>query len=94
MSHISENAKSKKTGYIFLLLPTCRDHLISAPKIRTFFPMLLFVIEECERESNPMPKVLYLYSSGSAFLVSSTDPNKRLYIVKYVIKFLNHEVGV
>ena len=30
-----------------------------------------------ERKSNPMPYPLYLYLSGSAFLVSYTAPNKK-----------------
>ena len=46
------------------------DELISAPKIMTFLPMLPFINKNFERESNPMPQPLYLYLSGSAFLVS------------------------
>ena len=36
-------------------------------------------------------QILYLYLSGSAFLVSFPDPNKQLFNVKHVLKFLNHE---
>ena len=56
----------------------------------TVFPMLLSVNENPERESNLMPKPLYLYLSGSAFLVSFTYPNKQFFNVKSVFKFLNH----
>ena len=42
----------------------------------TFFPVLPSVNENSERESNPMSWLLQLYLSGSAFLVSFTDPNK------------------
>ena len=34
--------------------------------------------ENSERESNLIPKPVYTYLSGSAFLVSFTDPNKQL----------------
>ena len=46
--------------------------------------MLLFVNENSERESNPLPWLLYLYLSGSAFLVSFIDPSKQLFNVKSV----------
>ena len=46
--------------------------------------MLSSVNENSERQSNPMPQPLYLYLSGSAFLVSFRDPNKQLLKVKYV----------
>ena len=36
------------------LLSICTDELISASKIMTFFPTLLFINENSERESNPM----------------------------------------
>ena len=36
-------------------------------------------------------QILYLHLSGSAFLVSFPDPNKQLFNVKHVLKFLNHE---
>ena len=39
-----------------------------------------------------MPKLLYLYSSGSAFLVSFRDPNKELCNVKSVFKFLTMDL--
>ena len=59
-----------------------------------FLPMLPSVNKKSERESNPMSQPLYLYLSGSAFLVSSTDPNKRLFDVKDVFRFLNNGVSV
>ena len=37
-----------------------------------------------------MSQPLYLYLSGSAFLVSFADPNKQFFSVKYVFKFPNH----
>ena len=40
--------------------------------------------ENSERESNTMPQPLYFCLSGSAFLVSFTDPNKQLFNVKSV----------
>ena len=39
----------------FPLLSICTDEFISAPKIMTFFLMLLSGNEISERESNPMP---------------------------------------
>ena len=48
----------------------------TTPKIITFLPRSKFGSEKSERESNPVPLPLYLYLSGSAFLVSFTDPNK------------------
>ena len=59
-----------------------------------FLPMLPSVNKKSERESNPMSQSLYLYLSGSAFLVSSTDPNKQLFDVKHVFRFLNNGVSV
>ena len=55
-----------------------------------FFPMLPSVYEKSKRESNPMPKLLYLDLSRSAFSVSFTDPNKQLPNVKSVFKSLGH----
>ena len=52
----------------------------------TFLPMLPSVSESSERESNLMSLPLYLYLSGSAFLVSFTDPVKQLLNVKSVFK--------
>ena len=43
------------------------------------FPMLPYVNENFERESNLMPHPIYLYLSRSAFLVSFTDPNEKLF---------------
>ena len=57
----------------------------------TFFPMLPSVNENSERESNPMLQPLHLPYSGSAISVSFTDPNKQLFNVKSVFKFLNYE---
>ena len=56
------------------LLSICTDNLISAPKIMTFISMLPSVNKNLEQESNTMQQPLYLYLSGSAFLVSFTDP--------------------
>ena len=39
-----------------------------------------------EREPNPISYLLYLHLSGSAFLVSSTAPNKKYFRVKSVFK--------
>ena len=64
--------------------------LISAPKKKTFLPTLPSVNENFDRESNPMPYPLYLYSSVSAFVVCFTDPNKQLFSVKSVFKSLDH----
>ena len=55
----------------------------------TFFLMLKSGNENSERESNPMPYPLYLYLSGSVFLVTFTDPNKQFFICKKYIKFFN-----
>ena len=71
-------------------LSICTDELISAPKIVTVFPSLPSVSETSERESNPMPDLLYLFLSRSAFLVSFTDPNKQIFNIKSMFKFLNH----
>ena len=71
------------------LLSTCKDELISAPKIMTFFLMVASSNENSERESNPMLQLLYLYLCRSAFLVSFTDPNKQLPNLKSVFKFFN-----
>ena len=51
--------------------------------------MLRSVNENFDQKSNPMSKPLYLYLFGSAFLVSFTEPNKQLFNVKSVFKFLN-----
>ena len=50
---------------------------LSAPKILTFFPMLPSVNKNSEQESSLMLWPLYFYLSGSAFLVSSIEPNKQ-----------------
>ena len=60
----------------------------------TFFPMLLFLNKNSKRELNHLPGSLYLYLSGSAFLVSFTDPNKQFFNIKSVFKFLNHGFSV
>ena len=77
----------------FPLLLICTDELISAPKIMTFSPMLPYVNENSERESNPMPYPLCSYLSKSVFLFSYANPNKQLLNVKIVFKFLNHGVS-
>ena len=56
----------------------------------TFFPTLPSVNENSEQKSNPILWPLYLYLPRSPFLISSTDPNKQLFNVKSVFKFLNH----
>ena len=56
--------------YIF---PFYQYAVISAQKIITFFHVLPSGNETSERESNPIPKPLYLYLSRSTFLVSFTD---------------------
>ena len=56
--------------------------------------MLPSLNENSERESNPMPWLVYLYLSGSAFLVSFTDPKAQLFNVKSMFKFLNHGVSL
>ena len=50
--------------------------------------MIIIINENSEWESNSMQKKLYLYLSGSAFLVSFTDPNKQFFNVKFVLTFL------
>ena len=60
----------------------------------TFFPMLLFLNKNSKRELNHLSGSLYLYLSGSAFLVSFTDPNKQFFNIKSVFKFLNHGFSV
>ena len=59
-----------------------------------FLRMLPSVNKNSEQESNPMTQPLYLYISGSASLVRFTDPNKELFYVKPVLKFLNHGANV
>ena len=60
----------------------------------TFFPTLPSVNKNSEQESDPTSLLQHLYLSGSAFLVSFTDPNKQLFNVKSVFRFLNHGFGV
>ena len=60
----------------------------------TFFPMLPSVNKNPERESNPMPKPLYLYQSRSAFLDGLTDPTKHFFSVKSMFKFLNYGLSM
>ena len=52
--------------------------------------MLPFVYENFDQELNPMPYLLYLYLSRSAFLLSFTAPNKQLPTVKSVFKSFHH----
>ena len=66
---------SPRIKITLFLLSMCTDQLIPAPKQKIFFSKLLSVIKYSERESNPMRQLLYLYLSGSAFLVSFRDPN-------------------
>ena len=76
--------------FYYVQIIICTDDLISATKTVTLFPMLPFVNENSERESNPMSQLLCLYLSTSAFLVSSTAPNKQLPSVKSVFKSFYH----
>ena len=55
----------------------------------TYLPILPSGKENSERKSNSMPYPLYLHLSRSAFLVTSTDPNKQLPNVKSVFEFVN-----
>ena len=48
----------------------------------TFLHMLLSGMENYERKLNPLPKPVYTYLSGSAFLVTLTPPNKKSFKVK------------
>ena len=59
-----------------------------------FFPKLPSVTENFEWESNPIPQQLYLYLSGSIFFVISTDPNKQLFNVRSVFKYLKHGLSL
>ena len=52
------------------------------------------VNKNSQRKSSPMPWLLYLHLSGSAFSVSFADPNKQLFNIKPVFKFPNHGVSV
>ena len=57
----------------------------------TFLPMVLSLNENSERKSNPVPYSLYLYLSGSTFLVSFTDQEKYfapLRILNLLIKYI------
>ena len=74
--------------YLIFLLSVCTDELIAAQKIMTIFPILPYVKQKSERESNPTLQPLYLYLIGSAFLGSFTDPNKQLCNVKSVLNFV------
>ena len=56
--------------------------------------MLPSVNKNSERELNPMPKLLYLYFSGPAFLVRFTDRYKQLFNVKSEFKFLKRRFSV
>ena len=56
--------------------------------------MLLSVNKNSEQESHHMSSVLYLYLTGSAFLVSFTDPNKQLPNAKFVLKSLDYPYNV
>ena len=55
----------------------------------TFFPNLSSVNKSYEQESNPMSWPVYLNLSGSAFLVSFTDPNNQLTNMKSMSEFFN-----
>ena len=55
----------------------------------TFLPMLPSGNDNSEGKSNPMPQPLYLYLSGSAFLVSFTAPDND-FRVKSVFNSCDH----
>ena len=46
--------------------------------------------KKCERVSNPLPKPLYPYTSGLAYLVNFTTSNKQLSNVISVFRSLDH----
>ena len=54
----------------------------------TFFSMLPSGNKNSERKLNQIPYPVYTCLSGSAFLVSFTDPNKQLPNAKSVFNFL------
>ena len=58
----------------------------------TFLPTLPSVNENSENSenSNPMPYLLYFYSSGSEFVVKFTDLSKLSFRVKSVFTFCDH----
>ena len=56
----------------------------------TIFPLLPSPHGNCKRESHPMPQPLYLYSSGSIFLVSFAASNKQLPSVKPIFNSFDH----
>ena len=85
---------SPRTNIFFFLPTMCTEELLSTPKIMTLFPLLPSDHENCERESNPMWLPLYLYLSGSAFLVSFTAPNNQLPGVKSVFKSFDHVFNI
>ena len=58
----------------------------------TFFTTHSSVNENSVPESNPMLSPLHMYLSGSAFLVSSTDPNKQLFNVRSVFNLLTRDL--
>ena len=55
-----------------------------------FLPMLPSVNENSEPEPNPTLQLLYLYLSGSTFLVSFTGPNKQSCKEESVFKSRDH----
>ena len=69
-------SRSPKIKISLFLLSVCPYELASIPKRTRFFPKLPSVNENCEPEAILMPWPLCLYLSGSAFLVSFTDPKK------------------
>ena len=79
---------SPRIKILSFLLSICTDELM------TFFTRLPSVYKNSEQKSNHIPRPLYLYLSGSAFLVSFTDPDKQFLNVKSVFKFLNHGLTV
>ena len=56
------------------------------PKVISFLPKSKFVIKNSGRKLNSISDPGKKYSSGSAFLVSLTAPNKQTFNLKIVFK--------
>ena len=52
-TYVVPSPRIKTSSFSFSI---CTDDLMSAPKIMTFFPMLLFLNKNSERELNPLPR--------------------------------------
>ena len=79
-------------NYIFFLLSTCPDELLSAMNIITFLANPLpSDNEKIPRVSHPLPYPEYLCLSKSAFLVNSATPNKEFSNVKLTLCLNGHK---